>query len=320
MIGTASAQSSLPIIIDTDAGTDDILALAYLLSVPGARIEAITVVHGLAHVREGAHNIRRLLQVAGRSDIPVYEGEERPLKGIRSFPAEWRSVSDQLPGVTLPGVQHSRPGENAVPFLKRRLRDRTNPVRILALGPLTHIALVLHDVPEASKTIDHLVIMGGAVQVKGNLSGGNPEKAANEVAEWNIYCDPHAADEVFKSRVQTLLVPLDATIHVPITRGFVEEFSRRDLTPLGRVAGQVLQAALPYVDEHAYFAWDPLAAVALLDYSIIRARSGSLQVVTRGKNIGQTKLRKWNSDFRFSIGLDADAARFAASFERAFVK
>jgi inosine-uridine nucleoside N-ribohydrolase len=298
-----------PVIIDTDAGTDDLLALAYLLSLPDTRIEAITVVHGLADVREGARNIRRLLHLAGRSEIPVFEGEQRPLEGHRPFPAVWRAVSNRLPGVDLPDVQRSGSDENAVEFLKRRLRDSANRVRILALGPLTHIALVLEEVSD-------LVIMGGAVTVKGNLSAGNPERAANDVAEWNIYCDPHAAQAVFNSRIPTLLIPLDATMHVPITRGFVEGFGTRTLTPLGRMVSQILDAALPYVDQHAYFAWDPLAAVALRDPAVVTARRGSLEVVTRGGNIGQTRLVKWDPDCMLSIAIDADARRFTGDFER----
>jgi purine nucleosidase len=315
-----SAQSSLPIIIDTDAGTDDILALAYLLSQPDANIEAITVVDGLAHARQGAQNMKRLLYAAGRANIPVFAGEEGPLKGSRPFPAEWRTVSDKLPGVDLPQLADPPLFQHAVDFLKRRLKDTSHPVRMLALGPLTHLALVLREVPEASKTIQQLVIMGGAVTVPGNLAAGNPEKAANDVAEWNIYVDPHAAREVLTSGIEMLLVPLDATIHVPITHDFVEDFGQRDLTPLGRIVAQVLQSALPYIDANAYFAWDPLAAVALLDFSVVKARRGSLQVVTGGKNIGQTKLIRWNADFRLNIGVDADPGAFAAAFVRAFVK
>jgi len=317
---TLSAQSSLPIIVDTDAGTDDMMALAYLLSVPDVRIEAITVVHGLAHVHEGARNVRRLLYLAGKADIPVFDGEERPLKGLRPFPAEWRALSDRLPGVDLPQIADPPSTEDAVTFLKRRLRDPGHRVRILALGPLTHFGIILQNVPEAVKTIDQLVIMGGAVSVRGNLSGGNPEKPANDLAEWNIYGDPQAADVVFKSGIQTLLVPLDATVHVPISRNFVEDFRRHNLTPLGRVVLQVLEAALPLIDTHTYFAWDPLAAAALMDTSLVTARQGSIQVVMGGKNTGRTKLVKWNPGSRLSIALDADAARFQTMFEHAFAK
>src|SRR5438552_5859261 len=98
-VSTLSAQSSLPIIVDTDAGADDIIALAYLLSSRDARIEAITVVHGVAHVSEGSRNIRRLLNLAGKPEIPVFEGEERPIQGLRPFPADWRALADKLPGV-----------------------------------------------------------------------------------------------------------------------------------------------------------------------------------------------------------------------------
>jgi len=319
-VSMLSAQSSLPIIVDTDAGADDMMALAYLLSSRDARIEAITVVHGVAHVSEGSRNIRRLLNLAGKPEIPVFEGEERPLQGLRPFPADWRALADKLPGVALPEIGDTRSPERAVSYLKRRLKDRTHPVRILALGPLTHLAVVLRDVPEGMKTIDRLVILGGAVSVPGNLSGGNPEKAANEVAEWNIYADPHAAAAVFKVPVTTLLVPLDATMRVPITRPFVEDFRRRNLTPLGRVVAQLLESSLPLIDTHMYFAWDPLAAAALLDSSIVTAKPAALNVVTAGKDVGRTKLARWNSGSKLRVAVDADPARFQTSFERAFAK
>src|SRR5947208_10875911 len=247
-VSMLSAQSSLPIIVDTDAGPDDMIALAYLLSSRDARIEAITVVHGVAHVSEGSRNVRRLLNLAGKPEIPVFEGEERPLRGLRPFPADWRALADKLPGVALPESGDTRSAERAVSYLKRRLKDRTHPVRILALGPLTHLAIVLSDVPGGIKTIDRLVVMGGAVSVPGNLSGGNPEKAANEVAEGNIYADPHAAAAVCNVPDTTLLVSLDATMRVPITRPFVEDFRRRNLTPLGRVVAQLFESSLPLID------------------------------------------------------------------------
>src|SRR5437762_577539 len=153
-----------------------------------------------------------------------------------------------------------------------------------------HWSVVLREVTEVKKTIERLVIMGGAVSVPGNVSGGNPEKAANEVAEWNIYADPHAAAAVFKVPVTTLLVPLDATMRVPITRPFVEDFRRRNLTPLGRVVAQLLESSLPLIDTHMYFAWDPLAAAALLDSSIVTAKPAALHVVTGGRVGGLTEL------------------------------
>ena len=96
--------------------------------------------------------------------------------------------------------------------------------------------------------------MGGAIEVRGNLHDGNPENGANDVAEWNIYCDPHAAAQFFAYDIPQLLVPLDATNHVPIDRQFVEEFNRRDLTGLGRVIADVLVTASPLIDTGMFFA------------------------------------------------------------------
>src|SRR3989475_8572900 len=151
-VSTLSAQSSLPIIVDTDAGADDMMALAYLLSSRDARIEAITVVHGVAHVSEGARNIRRLLNLAGRPEIPVFEGQERPLQGLRPFPADWRAPAEKMPGVDLPEIGDTRSAELAVSYLKRRLKERTHPVRIPARGSLTHLAVSVHDGPGRIKT------------------------------------------------------------------------------------------------------------------------------------------------------------------------
>jgi purine nucleosidase len=310
-------METTPIIIDTDAGTDDFMAIAYLLSCAEVCVEAITVVHGLAHVREGARNLRRLLRVAHREDIPVFEGEEKPLRDAREFPAKWRELTDTLPGVRLPVSDLKPPAKGAVEFLRGRFHDRTTPVRILALGPLTNLALALRGVAD-STTIRDIVIMGGAVQVRGNLMDGYPE-GANEMAEWNIYCDADAAAEVFDSDISTLLVPLDATNHVPIDHAFVEQFTRQDLTPVGQVIADVLITACPLIDTGLYFAWDPLAAVALLDTSIVEMRGANLQVVTEGRNIGLTKLLKWDETSLLKVAINADAAKFQSLYHAAFL-
>jgi len=88
------------VIIDTDAGSDDLMAISFLLSRPDIRVEAITIVNGMAHVPAGGRNVLRLLALAGRHEIRVYLGRETPLSGNAEFPAEWRRNSDDLPGVT----------------------------------------------------------------------------------------------------------------------------------------------------------------------------------------------------------------------------
>ncbi len=310
----ADSGRSLPIIIDTDAGTDDFLAIAYLLA-QDVPIEAITVVHGLAHVSDGARNLRGLLELAGRTDVPVYEGEELPLQGGQPFPAEWRLRTDSLPGVMLPQVQANlaNPG-SAVPFLKRRFTEEQRPVRVLALGPLTNLALALNGVPTPSPCVKEIVIMGGAVEVAGNLAGGNPEEAENDVAEWNIYADPHAADAVLRMDFRRVLVPLDATNDLPITRSFVEDLASHQLTALGRVVAEVLTSSLTLIDSGAYFAWDPLAAVGMLHPRVIECRGAFLEIVKDGKNAGQTRLVRWDDRSSMKVAVKANRTAFESLF------
>jgi inosine-uridine nucleoside N-ribohydrolase len=307
---------NIPVVIDTDAGTDDLMAIAYLLAQPEMRIEAITVVHGLAHVAAGARNLRRLLAAVNRDDIPVFEGEAKPLVGSQEFPSEWRKMTDELPGVRLPNCENALPTVGAVEFLCQRIRNPERPVRILALGPLTNLALAFSEVSRPS-AIQQIVIMGGAVEVPGNLMDGHNE-GVNQVAEWNIYCDPDAALKVFDANFPALLIPLDATNDVPLDRPYVEHFRSQPLTPLGRIVADVLTLALPLIDTGLFFAWDPLAAVAMMEPTVVRTRRGNITVVTKGSGIGQTKLIRWDDTSPLSIATHADALKFTALFDCAF--
>jgi len=116
-LATALAAQT-PVIIDTDAGSDDLMAIAFLLSRKDVKVEAITVVDGLAHVPAGAKNILRALELAG-ARVPVHKGRETPLQRTSPFPAEWRQTSDSLPGVRLPVTRRTPEPQNAVDYLWR---------------------------------------------------------------------------------------------------------------------------------------------------------------------------------------------------------
>ncbi len=263
------ARKIAPILIDTDAGTDDLMAIAFLLAHPSVRVEAITVVNGLAHPEAGARNIARLLELAGRKDVPVFAGRSSPLKGRAEFPAEWRKISDELPGVKLPAASRKPELRSAADYLVERLGDERHKVRVVALGPLTNLAEAFERAPSAVKGVEEIVIMGGAVRVPGNLADGGLFHTDNRTAEWNIFIDPFAARIVFRSGIPIRLIPLDATNQVPIGPPFLREFEARARSPLGRLVAQVLSADRELIDQGIFYAWDPLAAVALLDPSVV---------------------------------------------------
>jgi len=300
-----SATPRTPVIIDTDVGSDDLLAIAFLLSRADIRIEAITVANGLAHVERGAANLVRLLTLAGKPDIPVYIGRSSPMRGHREFPAAWRRTSDELLGVHLPAAKRKPQSQSAAEFLAR-----TRPVRILALGPLTNLA-------EAGVAGRKLVIMGGALRVPGNLGDGGFIKTNNTTAEWNIFVDPLAASIVFRSASQITLIPLDATAKVPIDMAFLQDFQKRARTPLGRFAAEVLESYRQSIEDGYFQAWDPLAAVALVEAGVVLTKMAAIEVLHTPPEDGRTVEAKGQKP-NVAVAMDAKPAEFKRVFLAVF--
>jgi len=310
---TPPASAATPVIVDTDAGTDDLLALAFLLARSDVHIEAITVVNGMAHAPTGTANILALLQFAGRTDIPVYAGSSVPLAGHAAFPAAWRKISDDLPGVDLPKAQARPQAQSAVSFLVRRLSESKRPVRILALGPLTNLGAALRQEPFGAQTIEELVIMGGAVRVPGNLGDGGVFKTENKTAEWNFYIDPLAASIVFSSKAAIRLIPLDATQQVPIHADLVKTLQDGAKGTLEQFAAQVLGSDETAIRQGYFYAWDPLAAVALVDVDVVRVTPMSIQIEMTGNDQGRSDETQHGAP-NARVALAADAADFRREF------
>jgi inosine-uridine nucleoside N-ribohydrolase len=301
------------VIVDTDAGADDLMAIAFLLSRPDIHVEAITIVNGLAHVPAGGRNVLRLLALAGRNDIPVYLGRGIPLSGSQEFPEEWRRAADDLPGITLPEPKHSPDSRDAPDYLVKRLLDGAHPVQVLALGPLTNLAEVFAHTPRAARTGRQIVIMGGAVRVSGNLGDGGLFKTDNTSAEWNMFVDPGAAKIVFSSGAPIRLVPLDATQRVPFDMALLEQFKSRASTPLANFVAQVLAMNRDQIRQGFYFAWDPLAAAALANPAVVTFRPLSIEMSAKPEESGRTVETK-NRRSNALVAIDADPLRFREVF------
>ncbi|MGE5357529.1 MAG: nucleoside hydrolase [Bacteroidales bacterium] len=301
----AEMPGRFPLIVDTDAGTDDLLALSYLLARPEIDIQMVASVNGISHAEAGARNVLRLLRVANRR-IPVYVGLDQPLEGRAAFPAEWRRLADEME--PLPPLMGRRVRPDAVNALLDRVRTSPSPVTILALGPLTNIGEAIARDPRTMAGIEQLVIMGGAIDVAGNA----PETDQSPVAEWNIYIDPTAASLVFRSGLPITLVPLDATNGVPIDRNFVKDFNAHQRSPLGITVSQLLDSAAAMIDSGAYFAWDPLAAVAVVDPTVIATRPLNVSVLRTGDQRG--RLVAAPDDPNANVAYKASASVFKSSF------
>jgi len=190
------------IIIDTDPGIDDAVAILLALASPELDVLGIVAVAGNLALAATARNARSIAELAGRPDLPVYAGCPRPLGRPRSA-AEDAHGADGLGDLVLPPpVLPLRP-EHGVFYLIDRLR-RAQPasITLCALGPLTNIAMALVAAPDIAAGVARLVLMGGASHGSGNVT---------PAAEFNIYIDPQAAAVVFDSGLPITMVPLDVT-------------------------------------------------------------------------------------------------------------
>ena len=288
------------------------MAVALLLAHPDTQIDAITVVNGLAHVDAGERNMGRLLDLAGRKSVPVFAGRNTPLRGSAEFPAEWRKTSDDILGVAVPPAARRPETKRASDYLVERLRNAPMPVQILALGPLTNIAEALERDRSVASHISEIVIMGGAVRVHGNLQDGGVFHTTNRTAEWNIFIDPLAASIVFQSGVPIRLIGLDATNKVKIGPEFLREFKAKTLSPLGRVVAGVLEADRELIDAGILYAWDPLAAAALLRPGIVKTAAMHIEIRQDAPQEGRTMASPGKPNA--NVAVDADATAFLALF------
>jgi pyrimidine-specific ribonucleoside hydrolase len=291
---------------------DDWLAILYLLGRPEVEVRAITVTGaGEAHCAPGVRHALDLVALAGQPDIPVTCGRETPLRGDHVFPTSWRERVDNLLGLSLPENPHTPANESAVELLQRTVRESPRPVHVLALGPLTNLAEALETEPSLADKVQGITVMGGAVHAPGNV--GPSSDIDNDVAEWNLYVDPHAAAIVLRSGAPVTLVPLDATNHAPLTMDFYRRIRRDHKTPVARFAYQVLTQVLDFIRGGEYYFWDPLAAAISVDGSLAEYEDQPLVVIEEeGPQSGRTTIHEDGHPTR--VAVRADRARFEKLF------
>ncbi|MDE2767170.1 MAG: nucleoside hydrolase [Chloroflexota bacterium] len=286
------------VVIDTDPGTDDALALLMALNSPDLRIEGITTVGGNATLAETTDNALRLVDHVGAGrDVPIAVGAERPARG--SFSHAYHVHGADGLGVDLPAATSTAYSADAAKFMRDRALAEPGRIAVIALGPLTNVAAALDGRPDVAQAISEVCVMGGAVEVPGNVT---PH------AEFNIYEDPWSANAVFASGVPVTLIGLDVTRGTSLHRNggprWFQGTSRS--ADLGNhiLANSFRERA----DVQEFFLHDPLAVAAAIEPELLTYRSAQIAVVTDGEERGRTVASYGDGPVKVALGVDAGRA------------
>jgi len=268
------ASAAKKIIIDTDPGTDDAMALMLALNSPEFDIRAVTVVPGNVTATQGLENALRMMSLANRCDIPVAAGAQHPLFQ-KLITAEFWHGKNGLANIELPPSKCKVDSRYGPDLIIEMVHAAPHEITLVPIGPLTNIALALEKDPSIVPLVKEVIIMGGSI------TGGN----VNAAAEANIYNDPDAAQIVFQAGWRLTMVGLDV--------GDKTLLSPKYLAQLGQTHGPVndfiYQVAHYLIDQSAQFGsggtpmYDPLAVGVAIDATLVKAPPMHVDVETRGE-------------------------------------
>lgn len=299
------------IILDTDPGIDDALAIFLALASPEVQLEAITTTHGNVPVELTTRNALSLLEVAGRTDIPVARGSAQPL--VRApVDAKYVHGPTGLGTLTLPEPQISVVKQSAADLIIERVLAAPGALTLVAIGPLTNLALALRREPRIVSQVREVVIMGGALRVPGNVT---------PAAEFNIYADPHAAHVVFKAGWPLRLVSLDVTNRTVMNREQTRQLAQQN-TPITHCIDQMLEyyfeVFAPAFGNNVLRLHDPLCLAAAFNPDFIEWEPSYVDVeltgtLTLGETVGYFQ-RPGAPAPNMQVSVEVDAERFVAWF------
>ncbi|GBR53642.1 inosine-uridine preferring nucleoside hydrolase [Neokomagataea thailandica NBRC 106555] len=297
------ASSPRHIIIDTDPGQDDAVTILLALASPELTVDAITTVAGNVAVEQTARNACALLELAKRTDVPVYAGAERPLRKEPIYAANVHGETG-MGGANLPPPVLLPQPEHAVDALIERLTAAAracSPITLVCLGPLTNIATALTRAPECLNGIEQIVAMGGAQREGGNIT---------PTAEFNFFVDPDAADIVMKCGRPITLLPLDVTHRAIATPKRLAPIAALH-TPVGEMVTRMLGAEDRF--EKMKYGWeggalhDPLTLGWLLRPEFFSGRHCNVTIeCTAPLCLGQSIVDYWSVTTRTPNALWVD--------------
>lgn len=268
------------IIIDTDPGIDDAMAIAFAYTASDIELLALTTIFGNVSVERATQNaiiLRDLMSL----DIPVAKGCSKPLvKDLRPFPAMVHGQNG-LGDIPLPPPDSDPTGLDAVSLMIELVNSHPDEVTIVAIGPLTNLAMAIQRDPTFYQNVREIVLMGGAAKTNGNVT---------PAAEANIFCDPHAADIVFTTDWPVTMVGLDVTHQTIMTDGYLRQVHKNG-KPLGEFIYDISRYYLNYHREtniDGLYTHDPSTIAYLIAPDLFTTQKGEVRVCTDGISAGQT--------------------------------
>ena len=270
------------IIIDTDPGVDDTMAIFFALCSPELELIGLTTIFGNVHTELATKNALRLLEIAGRADIPVAHGADDALTRDYEGPVPFVHGADGQGEIFLPDPAGAPIDLSAAQFIVEQARANPGEITLVPVGPLTNIALALRLEPRITEWVDEVVLMGGNALVPGN---------ASPAGEANIRNDPEAADLVFGADWQVTMVGLDVTLRVHMKPEDIAEYAEHG-NPLSDHITRILPHYRNYFeanyDAEGIFVHDSSAIAYVIDPSLFSVRSWPIRVGTQGLGRGKT--------------------------------
>jgi len=279
---------SRKIIIDTDPGQDDAVAILLALASPELDVVGITAVAGNVPLALTSVNSLKMCELAKRTEVPVFAGCDRPLQR-ELVTAEYVHGKSGIDGALLPDPVMELQPQHAVDWLVQTLEGSDGDITLCTLGPLTNVGAALQRSPHIAGKIQQLVLMGG-----GFFEGGNTTPAA----EFNIYVDPHAADIVFSAGIDLVMMPLDVTHKALITAPRLDSFGA-----LGTPVGDAVHGMLDFYERFDLEKYgteggplhDPTVIAYLLQPELFSGRRCNVAVETQSElTMGMTVVDWWH--------------------------
>ncbi len=277
------------VIIDCDPGMDDSLALIMALKSPKLCVRAITTVAGNYPIEVTSENALKTLELIGRTDIPVAKGMDKPL--VRPLPSDpFTHGEDGQAEANLAAPKTNLHASHAVDMMIETVKQHAGNIHILALAPLTNIAMAIMKAPEIVPMISGITAIAGSFGLNkyatSNATGDNPQ------SEWNVYVDPEAADMVFKSGIAVQAVGLDVATHFDVN---FTELELAELRASDKPEAAFLLNMIEFVTNRGFQSYcvliDSMAIAAAIDPSLIETMRARVGVETKGElTLGMTVL------------------------------